>query len=113
MVSILGQQFGHSHPYKSKDNPSQTEVDNTLRIKTKSPRSNVAHHFVCPLLSMERQIRRIIETDDSKLHAIDEHNEKINPILGEVEEWEFLGRISAFVNILVTIGHMSSLNEFN
>uniref|UniRef100_A0A9I9EH47 CACTA en-spm transposon protein n=1 Tax=Cucumis melo TaxID=3656 RepID=A0A9I9EH47_CUCME len=38
MISILSRQFGHSHPYKSKDNPSQTGVHNTLKIKTKSPR---------------------------------------------------------------------------
>uniref|UniRef100_A0A9I9E991 Uncharacterized protein n=1 Tax=Cucumis melo TaxID=3656 RepID=A0A9I9E991_CUCME len=38
MISILSRQFGHSHPYKPKDNPSQTGVHNTLRIKTKSPR---------------------------------------------------------------------------
>ncbi|XP_038897788.1 serine/threonine-protein kinase EDR1 [Benincasa hispida] len=30
----------------------------------------------------------LLEIDNSKLHASDEHNETINPILGEVAEWE-------------------------
>ena len=35
IISISSQKFSHSHPYKSKENLSSTEVHNTLGIKTK------------------------------------------------------------------------------
>ena len=37
---LLSRQFDHTHSYKSKDNPSRIVVRNTLRIKTKLPRSS-------------------------------------------------------------------------